>query len=1021
MVVKTLAKAGAKAAGDILETFGEKTSARVWGGTAPEETVTTLKDGSVVMKSLADEEVEALNAAIEDSGYKGPKIIWGLDVKRIGELISMTGEDSTQGIADLLQTIKERNKALFKHFKRERKTIEQLAKMAETTGVDVALHKFLSRKPGSNQPLPLPEDILAAIIGLIRLGSEIEYGARLLLKTNEEEQKRIIYKQIAQTSAVASHLSASVSGVVSEYARGMAVIRNIAKLQNFNLTTYTEQLDKYIQGFMENTIDFDTISVEDMNLRAYQFTSLPSPGKANYKEKGFWAKTFDVVMEIYVNSLLEGAVTHSVNILGNGMFQGLTLAERGLAAKIGGVRQTVARTLGREVDPNDRVMIGEATAEAYAMWAALGDAFTLMGRTFVTGESGDFASKIDLRNLRAIGNEDNVATILQNMAKGDFFHSAIDTLGVLTRMSGRFLASEDEFYKVISRRRVLHREAFKRATIEQQNFLRSRGKRSPKAVGSPFTDTMTANDVYKEVYKSILDNPPSDVLEAMDLDAKEMTFQTELEGWQLTVQRAVSTPLLKPTFLFVKTPTNVVNQVFDRTFNWSPIIRALQKEVLPKTIGSDVSGRELDEAMAKLSIGWGTFGIIYAMTSGYFGEDTIKFNGGGPPTYQGKGRARDQGVQPYSIQYKDKDGNWKTTTFSRLDPLSGILAIATDMATVMHNAPDDQATLKELETMFTAGVLATAEYAGELPFLKGVSDLGMVMINPSGDTANTLERILKFAGKQVGDIAMNVGGAVEGRMSLGTIGMATDYLASKGYDVPHFGSTSFTATMERLVSPDASNTMLEDTSFLGWEHQDIPAPILGFLDAVQKSKARVARSSAELPPGLDYWGNVKPQGTGSKWEFISPFKTREVRYNSIDDELRRLAVSTNKAVRFHDKNMRINGESIRLRGSEFNQYIKFFNEVDEYGNLPEDQNYNDMTVKQSLLELIGGDDRVKTTILRAGRPINEYKYYDELNDDERFEAISAVLSDYGAKAKTLLSESEDYGSGRLYELFLNEE
>ena len=48
-------------------------------------------------------------------------------------------------------------------------------------------------KTGSKRSIAfLPEDILAAIIGLIRLGSEIEYGARLLLKTNEEEKKRII-------------------------------------------------------------------------------------------------------------------------------------------------------------------------------------------------------------------------------------------------------------------------------------------------------------------------------------------------------------------------------------------------------------------------------------------------------------------------------------------------------------------------------------------------------------------------------------------------------------------------------------------------------------------------------------------------------------------------------------------------------------------------------------------------------------------------------------------------------------
>ena len=67
-----------------------------------------------------------------------------------------------------------------------------------------------------------------------------------------------------------------------------------------------------------------------------------------YQKKGFFARNYDRAMEVYVNSLLAGFQTHWVNMVGNGMFQLQTLAETGIASRIGGVRQGVQRMLGQE-------------------------------------------------------------------------------------------------------------------------------------------------------------------------------------------------------------------------------------------------------------------------------------------------------------------------------------------------------------------------------------------------------------------------------------------------------------------------------------------------------------------------------------------------------------------------------------------------------------------------------------------------------------------------------------------------
>ena len=56
--------------------------------------------------------------------------------------------------------------------------------------------------------------------------------------------------------------------------------------------------------------------------------------------------------------------------------------------------------------------------------------------------------------------------------KGDYLPMAVNMLGVITRLPGRFLASEDEFFKVISKRKVLYREAFRRKMITYEEAIR---------------------------------------------------------------------------------------------------------------------------------------------------------------------------------------------------------------------------------------------------------------------------------------------------------------------------------------------------------------------------------------------------------------------------------------------------------------------------------------------------------------------------------------------------------------------
>ena len=52
--------------------------------------------------------------------------------------------------------------------------------------------------------------------------------------------KQNLNKNFSLLTSVQSNIDAQVSGAVSEYARGMAVVRNISKLEGMDLTTQKE-------------------------------------------------------------------------------------------------------------------------------------------------------------------------------------------------------------------------------------------------------------------------------------------------------------------------------------------------------------------------------------------------------------------------------------------------------------------------------------------------------------------------------------------------------------------------------------------------------------------------------------------------------------------------------------------------------------------------------------------------------------------------------------------------------------
>ena len=953
--LKNLIEAGVEKAGKVVEGAEQ----RSYGAQVPDDEVTTGPAGDVVIKAMENNDLIALNKALEEGGFQG-----GLNMGRIGEIFNTDPGDFD--IETVLKNIKQNNVDLFQHLRREKQSMDAMMAMANLTGYDGIIYKMLGRKPGEVLPA---EDVLGGLVAVIKLGKEMEFGARKALNMpaylpEQEAAKNEAFKKLRIMATIQSNLAAQVSGNVSEYGRGLSVISNVAKLEGMDLSTYADNLNNFISEMDDGLVDY----------HLHTFLALQKPAaRAKYAEKGWAAKTYDFAMENYINALLSSPVTHMINVAGNASFQFLALAERGLAGAIGNVR-TMGGLRG---DVGDQRYMGEAAAEAYGLMMAQKDAAVLMAKTFVTGDSGDMVTKIDLRNRRSLGSTDNIADIAASINQGDYFKSFIDTLGVATRLPGRFLATEDEYFKVISMRRVLYREAHRASQIAYTGARKTMMSREK------------AKALAEAAYLRIMTDTPTEVSEMMTKEARKLTFQGAPEGFFGRMGPAIQgIPGMKVVVPFYNTPTNVINEAYDRTLNWSPIYRGIKQSNIPgaKLLpggNKPISGVEFDDALAKLALGNGIALSMFALANGDYGDDII-VTGSGPKDFSTRinimGGAN---VPQYSIGFKQPDGSYKFVTFSRFDPLSAMLAMGADMAEYARYEDDPNM----VALMSKAYTLAAAEYAGNMPFLQGVSELMAAAGGSFQTQEDFFERMSKFAGSQVASVGTNVLGNLD--RSLGGLpSYAAEYLSDGKY--PLISQNSFYATMERLNNPEMSNTMLPPGTdpITGDLYTEAPAFMQGFYSVIQGAKSRNPMFSDQLPPKLNFWGDVRTAGSGKVSETWNPVRIQTGGYTDLDQELIRLSETGFGSFSFHSK--RINGTL--LNGVQYNDFVTTVNSVDGKGRMLGEQGFNpDGTLLPALNE-----------------EMNSMEYSLLPTDEDRFDALNSILSSrrQGARKFMVISDPQ---------------
>ena len=557
-------------------------------------------------------------------------------------------------------------------------------------------------------------------------------------------------------------------------------------------------------------------------LIAEAYLIMPDPTKQSSFVRELASKgtlTANIVVEAYVNGLLANPVTHMVNILSNALNGAMTVPERAFGAVAGSARARIRSSAGRL--PEERIRFGETSAYSYALLSTFGDAFRAFGQAYKTELPLDMHSKLEMPG-RSISAE-NVARLIPGMDADGAFARGIDWMGKwFVRQPGRMLVAEDEWFKAI----------FKRA--EQKALAYRRGIELMEA-------GMDADEAAREVVETIMVNPSQQVRMRMTEAAQQRTYQQPLEGVMAKAGPLMTSPWMKPVTPFYKTPTNIAKALIDRTP--LPLLDALWGQTAGRIgLGDSVIGKlglsdfqksikeggpAADMALGKMAFGSMLLGSTWLLMETLEGDGQvagvgdIRITGGWPPDKKSREAWQRAGIHPYSAHERNSDGTWTAASFSRFEPISGLLAMVADYRQLQkYETPEN---LSDIMIAMTSGMY---NYVGSMPMMQAVEKISnAVAYRAKG--VDGLEALVGAATKVYAGAALSAG------QNLVTLGLAPPSLTNllRGAADPILRSN---------LPPESGNSLI----------------MRNVWSAIQRARAGIPGFSQGIQPRLNRWAET---------------------------------------------------------------------------------------------------------------------------------------------------------------------
>ena len=963
--------------------------------------------------------VDALLRHVQDQGYTG-----GINYGRIGSIFDGTENieaGSVESYQAMLENLKTQNKELFNWAKRKKTlTMEEMVTLANEKGIEKIYAKLITRPRGT--PINA-EEVVGSILILKRMMSEFKYGTEQLKKLadpqtlEQQNARRVALKKLQVIAGQMSYFSANFSAGVSESARAVGVLAHVDKLFGLPIQKLIDQADALYKATDERMLDMHVIALS--NLDVDQKVTMLSRAQDAVK------LTSKVIQESYIMGLVSAGTTHTVNMASNIAMQVMRIGERGIAGGIGEVREQVAKLVGGEKARGqamlDRAYMQEAFMGTIGLTHGLKDGLLMMGRSAITGEANDLATKLDFQSP-AIGTTNNLLDITEKFGKilsGDLpgvtmFELMFDIMGIANRLPGRALVMEDEFFKGMIRQKTVYQEATRQGMILYKTLKGKVGKN-----GEPLYNDNELMLAMTDKIQSIILDPPDNILElAQDYAIKE-TFQGQVRApfdrLSPIVNNFFGRMLLSA---FYKTPSNIFSELGDRTVNPSPLIDAIKNG----------QGREFDEAMSKLIMGWGIVAYGTSMAKGMFGDDIV-INGAGATNKRAQNIIMGGANVPRgTIGVKKFDKNWNWTgeyeyiPFTRLDPFSFLLMGSSDIHNYMEfrdpvlNEVNIPGTDTQVNAVLEAMWLAVSQHSTDMPFLQTLAEFQNMAFRYDESGEEWTNRMVTYLGQRFGDATQTSLGQLE---TFGTLtgGYNMRKYMEENYPeyaemFPLVGTNSLVRSIERVVDPTSNNTRAltdEDLKNFGvLDIGDVNPWWKGVYMAINKHKAGHSLYSSELPTGMNFWGEtvyqidpkkVKEQG----YTFLyNPWQIRTGGYEPLDLELLKISEMTNQMFKYHPKRLSknfkeqpIHKDNIRvfeMTAEELNKYSWVVNNIDTNG-----------LVKENLELGIMGDadhddgDTLKNNLLEEIKMSDTYL---EADFEDRYKMLQSILTGYRSKTQT---------------------
>jgi hypothetical protein len=387
-----------------------------------------------------------------------------------------------------------------------------------------------------------------------------------------------------------------------------------------------------------------------------------------------WGRKMDVFNEYWINSILSGPKTHMVNMISNAVQTASIPTEK----LIGGIEHGI-RT-------KDYTLVREAGRHYVGIFHSLQDSWRMAGKAFSIEEN-----VLDPRHAVYDAPTKAISGKTMGLKDGTSLSHGIDYLGKVLRLPSRFLLAEDEFFKQINYRASVYSKAYVRGADQ--------GLKGPQL----------AQYIEDQVDRAFLATGEATDAWAKRL-AEEATFTSDLErGIGKSMQAlAAKHPGLRVVLPFIRTPTNILRSVWQRT----PGVNRLQFQFRADL----ASGNPERVAIAK---GRQALGAMMWATAGTWALDG-RITGAGPADINERQRLMETGWQPYSLKVGDKYVN-----LGRLDPFAMIFGLAADFVELGGSIRAD-----EVEELAGGMATALAHNLSNKSYLQGAARFMLAMTQP---------------------------------------------------------------------------------------------------------------------------------------------------------------------------------------------------------------------------------------------------------------------------------------------------